>query len=61
MKHLLPTGKRWSSTLVDAGDESADCVLPFPEELLASMGWKEGDMLRVTVEESGRLIAERVD
>lgn len=37
--------KRWTIELVEADDGSGDLVLPFPEDLLAEAGWKEGDKL----------------
>ena len=32
----------WTVTVIEDGD---DVVLPFPDELLASVGWQEGDTL----------------
>lgn len=37
--------KTWTIEVVEADDGSGDLVLPFPEDLLAEAGWKEGDSL----------------
>jgi hypothetical protein len=37
--------KSWTVTVEDAEDGSGDLILPFPDDLLASAGWKEGDVL----------------
>jgi hypothetical protein len=37
--------KTWTIEVVEADDGSGDLVLPFPEDLLAEAGWKEGDLL----------------
>ena len=36
--------KSWTITL-EEDPESGDLVLPFPPDLLAEAGWKEGDTL----------------
>jgi hypothetical protein len=36
--------KRWLVEL-DEDPETGDLILPFPEEMLAQVGWKEGDTL----------------
>jgi hypothetical protein len=45
----------WEVTLLDAGDESGDLILPFPDDLLEKMSWKEGDELNLYVDVAGRL------
>lgn len=45
----------WEVTLLDSEDGSGDLILPFPEDLLEKMGWKEGDELNLYVDVSGRL------
>lgn len=37
--------KKWTITLEEADDGSGDQILPLPEDLLESAGWKEGDVL----------------
>jgi hypothetical protein len=34
-------------------DENGDLILPFPDGLLAKMGWKEGDILGWTDNKDG--------
>lgn len=46
--------KLWHTTVIDAGDGSGDGLLPLPDELLAHIGWKEGDTLSVIQDESGK-------
>jgi hypothetical protein len=36
---------KWTITLEEADDGSGDLVMPLPQELLDSAGWKEGDVL----------------
>lgn len=40
----------------DAGDGSGDGILTFPPEMIAEVGWKEGDTLNLEVSEAGTLI-----
>jgi hypothetical protein len=35
----------WTIKVEDAEDGSGDLILPFPDDLLDSAGWKEGDVL----------------
>lgn len=39
--------------------DTGDLLLPIPPELLAQMGWKEGDDLDITVDENGHIILKR--
>jgi len=36
---------RWTIDLEEAEDGSGDIVMPLPQDLLDSAGWKEGDVL----------------
>ena len=36
---------KWTIELEEADDGSGDLILPFPDDLLADAGWKEGDVL----------------
>jgi hypothetical protein len=36
---------RWIIDLEEAKDASGDLVMPLPQDLLDSAGWKEGDVL----------------
>jgi bifunctional DNA-binding transcriptional regulator/antitoxin component of YhaV-PrlF toxin-antitoxin module len=35
----------WTITVEEANDGSGDLVLPFPQDFLDTVGWKEGDTL----------------
>jgi hypothetical protein len=59
LRHLPLSGRRWETTLLDAGDGSGDAILTLPEELLAYVGWKVGDTLSLLHDESGRIILRR--
>lgn len=41
----------WQTKLIDAGDASGDAVLVLPDEFLMELGWDEGDLLEVSVED----------
>ena len=49
----------WHTTIIDAADGSGDGILELPDELLAQVGWKEGDTLTITKADSGDLILRR--
>ncbi|MDZ4142290.1 MAG: hypothetical protein U1C48_09820 [Methylotenera sp.] len=40
---------KWTIPLVDAGDGSGDAIINFPDDLLALMGWVEGDELSLDI------------
>jgi len=40
---------KWTAYLEQDGD---DLILPFPDDLLEKMGWKEGDVLVWSVDEA---------
>ena len=42
----------YTTHIQDASDGSGDGILTFPPELLEKMGWKEGTVLDLKVEES---------
>ncbi len=60
-KYLPPTGKRWRTTMFDAGDGTGDSILALPVDLLAQMGWKESDTLSIIQDDSGDVILRRVE
>lgn len=41
-------------------DENDNLVLPFPDELLDVLGWKEGDTLNIDIF-AGRIIFQKVE
>ena len=42
-------------------DENGDLILPFPDALLAQMGWKEGDILEWTDNKDGTYSLHKQD
>ena len=51
----------WTITVQDAEDGSGDLILPFPEDLLESAGWKEGDTLEWIDNKDGTWILKKKD
>jgi len=51
--------KTWTTNIEDAGDGSGDGILTLPPELCELKGWKEGTVLKMTVE-NGVLVLEEV-
>ncbi len=39
--------------------ESGDLILPIPEPILKSMGWKEGDEIDIDIDKEGRLFLKK--
>ena len=52
---------KFTTTVVDAGDGTGDGMIEIPDELLAALGWHEGDVLNVKVREPSVLVLERLD
>ncbi|MBC3861534.1 hypothetical protein H8K32_05420 [Undibacterium jejuense] len=52
---------KFTTTIVDAGDGTGDGMIEIPDELLAALGWHEGDVLNVKVREPSVLVLERLD
>ena len=48
--HNMETNKTWKLTLIDAGDGSGDALMVLPDEILAKIGWVEGELLEIEVE-----------
>jgi len=48
----------WKLT-VEEDPETGDLMLPFSDEMLTSLGWKEGDVLTWTVETNGSIILSK--
>jgi len=40
--------------------DTGDLLLPFPPQLLAEMGWKEGDQLDFQIDDKGRVIIKKL-
>ena len=43
----METNKIWKLTLIDPGDGSGDALIELPDELLATVGWVEGELLEI--------------
>lgn len=43
----METNKTWKLTLIDAGDGSGDALIELPDDLLAAVGWVEGELLEI--------------
>ncbi|MFZ6690015.1 hypothetical protein ACO0K0_19950 [Undibacterium sp. SXout11W] len=67
LKHIESTNAsrggsiKFTTTVVDAGDGTGDGMIEIPDELLAALGWHEGDVLNVKVREPSVLVLERLD
>lgn len=51
--------KRWITTVQEDPD-TGDAVIEFPDDLLAEVGWKEGDVLKWIINEDGSAILTKV-
>lgn len=40
-------------------DENGELVITFPEEMIAHLGWKEGDEIEWDTDDNGRVIARK--
>jgi hypothetical protein len=43
------SNKIWTADIIEANDGTGDAILQFPEEFIATTGWKEGTELILTV------------
>lgn len=43
----MESNKIWKLTLIDPEDGSGDALVELPEELLAQVGWVEGELLEI--------------
>jgi hypothetical protein len=53
--------RSWTIKVEDAEDGSGDLILPFPEDLLESAGWKEGDTLEWIDNKNGSWTLKKVE
>ena len=44
--------KHYVADVIEANDGTGDQILQFPQELVDEMGWKEGTVLDLKIEES---------
>ena len=47
--------------IVECEDGSGDCILQFPDEMMQTLGWKEGDTLIITNQDDGTIILKKKD
>lgn len=40
--------------------ETGDMIIPIPPQLLADLGWKEGDEIDFTIDDKGRIIVKKL-
>jgi hypothetical protein len=52
---------KWTIELEEADDGSGDLILPFPDDLLADAGWKEGDVLEWIDNQNGSFTLRKKD
>lgn len=52
---------KFTTTLIDTGDGTGDGLLELPDDLLALLGWREGDILSIEVPEPSVLVVTRLD
>lgn len=43
----MESNKEWQLTLIDPQDGSGDALVELPEDLLATFGWVEGELLEI--------------
>ena len=43
----MGSNKSWEVTLIDPEDGTGDVLVELPEELLATIGWVEGELLKI--------------
>lgn len=54
------TDQKWTLN-VENDPETGELILNFPDELLESLGWKEGDVLDWSVNDDGTVTMIRVN
>jgi bifunctional DNA-binding transcriptional regulator/antitoxin component of YhaV-PrlF toxin-antitoxin module len=52
--------KSYVTTIEDAPDGSGDGILTFPDGILEELGWKEGQLLDISVNEDGAIILKAI-
>ncbi len=51
---------KWTAQVIDIL-ENGDAVVELPPDMLQILGWDEGDMLDISVDENNRIILHKVD
>jgi bifunctional DNA-binding transcriptional regulator/antitoxin component of YhaV-PrlF toxin-antitoxin module len=52
--------KSYVTLIEEAPDGSGDGILTFPDEMIAELGWKEGQRLQFSVNEEGNITLKAV-
>jgi len=52
--------KVWEVTLIEDPDDPEGCILPFSEDFIEQVGWKEGDTINWDVQPDGSVIISKV-
>lgn len=52
---------KWLLELKEDPESSEDLLVEFPDDLLAQVGWKPGDVLVWTIEEDKIILTKKVD
>jgi bifunctional DNA-binding transcriptional regulator/antitoxin component of YhaV-PrlF toxin-antitoxin module len=52
--------KSYVTLIEEAPDGSGDGILTFPDEMIAELGWKEGQRLQFSVNDEGNIIIKAV-
>jgi bifunctional DNA-binding transcriptional regulator/antitoxin component of YhaV-PrlF toxin-antitoxin module len=52
--------KSYITLIEEATDGSGDGILTFPDEMIAELGWKEGQRLKIFLNEEGNIILEAI-
>lgn len=52
--------KSYVTLIEEAPDGSGDGILTFPDEMIAELGWKEGQRLQFSVSEEGNIILKAI-
>lgn len=53
------TTKQWRAPLIDVGDGSGDGFFALPDEIVTSLGVREGDVLEVEQLTEGKLVLRK--
>ena len=53
------SNKIWTAEIIETDDGTGDAILQFPDDFIAQVGWKEGTVLKMTVEDGVLIITEK--
>jgi bifunctional DNA-binding transcriptional regulator/antitoxin component of YhaV-PrlF toxin-antitoxin module len=52
--------KSYITMIEEAPDGSGDGILTFPDEMIAELGWKEGQRLKISLNEDGVIVLKSI-